>query len=143
MLTASGFPYRKRIRLRGFPYGGGCAYYLTLCADHKRMLFGSCFNGVVALNAIGRIVEASWLRTAALRSEVVLDESIVMPNHMHAIVHVPPLAAKGALFRGVGGFKASVTSAVRRLLATPEFVVWQKRFYDRIVREGEIEGMRE
>ena len=53
MQTASGLPIRKRIRLKGFHYGGACAYYLTICAFEKRMLFGSCTNAVVSLSEIG------------------------------------------------------------------------------------------
>jgi len=108
MQTASGLPIHKRIRLRGFHYGGGCAYYLTICAFERRMLFGTCRHGVVSLNDVGSIVENSWRDTATLHEGVVLDEFIVMPNHMHAIVHLPVSTEPQTLFRMVSGFKSSV-----------------------------------
>ena len=144
MQTASGLPIRKRIRLRNFHYGGGCAYYLTICTYKKQMLFGECIAGVVSLNRIGELVRTSWLATEALRPGVVLDEFIVMPNHMHAIIHLPFIAEPEALFGLVGGFKSHVTSAARAMLSDPDLAVWQKRFNDRIIRSGcELEHFRQ
>jgi len=144
MQTASGLPIRKRIRLRGFHYGGGCAYYLTICAFEKRMLFGSCVGGAVSLSDIGKIVQSCWISTENLRPGSLLDEFIVMPNHMHSIVHLPADAPPKTLFHLVGGFKSEVTGQVRRLLSDPAFTVWQKRFNDRIIRgDHEIERMRQ
>ena len=37
------------------------------------------------LNAYGRIAAEQWLQTARLRSEIMLDEWVVMPNHFHGI----------------------------------------------------------
>ena len=144
MQTASGLPIRKQIRLRGFHYGGGCAYYVTICAFEKRCLFGTCNGGVVFLNAVGALVQNSWRATRVLRGGVVLDEFIVMPNHMHAIVHLPITAREGTLWRLIGGFKSSVTSAARAAAGDPMLDVWQKRFNDRIIRgDRELERIRE
>ncbi len=38
------------------------------------------------LNDIGLIVEMEWKRTAQLRKNIILDEYIVMPNHIHGII---------------------------------------------------------
>jgi putative transposase len=144
METSSGLPIRKQIRLRDFHYGGGCSYYITICAYEKQMLFGSCEGGAVSLNAIGRRVRTAWLETGTLRPDVMLDEFIVMPNHMHAILYIQAPAASQLLFRIVGGFKANVTGAVRAMLSNPNFMVWQKRFHDRIIRsDHEAELKRE
>jgi REP element-mobilizing transposase RayT len=40
----------------------------------------------VQLNACGEIVREEWLRTPVVRTNVTLDEFVVMPNHMHMIV---------------------------------------------------------
>jgi len=39
------------------------------------------------LNAIGQIVREEWLRSSEIRSELDLDRWMVMPNHLHGIVH--------------------------------------------------------
>jgi REP element-mobilizing transposase RayT len=149
MQTASGLPIRKRIRLRGFHYNGGCAYYLTIGAFEMRCLFGTCTNGIVTLNNLGELVQDAWLTTELLRPGVFLDEFIVMPNHMHAVVHLPrgeniTATLSRDLYRLVGGFKAGVTSAAREMRSDPDLQVWKKRFYDRIVRnDREMERIRE
>jgi hypothetical protein len=56
MQTAA-FPKRKPVRLRDFHYGGVCAYFVTICAFDKRLLFGTCRFGRVELNWIGQLVE--------------------------------------------------------------------------------------
>jgi len=143
-MTASGLPIRQRIRLRGFHYGGACAYYLTICAFERRMLFGTCRDGIVSLDPIGQVVQSSWRATADMRPDVVLDEHIVMPNHMHAILHLSRDAPRKTLFSIIAGFKSDVTSTVRAMLSDKRYVVWQKRFHDRVIRSGkELEQLRE
>ena len=144
MQTASGLAIRKRIRLREFVYGGHFAYYITICAFQKRLLFGSCDGVQVTLTELGRLVQNSWLETQALRPEAVLDELIVMPNHMHAIVrltseepgHDPASVSpmQKPLFRVVGGFKSHVTSVWRAMKNDETLQVWQVRFNDRVIR---------
>ena len=97
----------------------------------------------VSLNSLGDLVGTSWLATEALRPETVLDEFVVMPNHMHAIVHVAFTAQPRILFRLVAGFKSHVTSVARAMASDDNLVVWQKRFNDRIIRSGkELEHFR-
>ncbi|MCK9398754.1 MAG: hypothetical protein M0Q51_02015 [Bacteroidales bacterium] len=38
------------------------------------------------LNDFGRIAYDEWIQSAIIRSEIELDEFVVMPNHFHAIV---------------------------------------------------------
>ncbi|MDT0633163.1 hypothetical protein RQM47_14055 [Rubrivirga sp. S365] len=43
----------------------------------------------------------------------------------------------------VGGFKASVTRRVRRECGAPNLAVWQRSYWDRVVRtEREVEAVR-
>src|SRR5512132_2101426 len=88
MYTSSGLRVRKRIRLRDFAYGGGAAYHVTINAYRKRELFGTCEGGRVTLSEIGTIVKSHWLATERMRPDVVLDEFQVMPDHLHAIIHI-------------------------------------------------------
>ena len=38
------------------------------------------------LSPIGEIIVQEWEKTAVLRETVELDEYVVMPNHLHAII---------------------------------------------------------
>ena len=38
------------------------------------------------LSEYGVIVENEWVKTAEIRSNVIIDKYIVMPNHVHGII---------------------------------------------------------
>ena len=108
-------------------------------------------------NDVGKIVAAEWHRTQVIRSQVALDEFIVMPNHFHAIVtlkssrrgvwHTPsekfqsPSQTLGAIVRG---FKAATTKRINEFRQTPGALVWQRNFYEHVIRnENELDCIRQ
>jgi putative transposase len=91
---------RRSIRLRGYDYAAPGAYFVTIDTHRMKYLFGKIVNGVMRLNEYGEIARAEWLKTAFLRPEIVLDEFQIMPNYIHAIIHImdcgAPVAPVGA-----------------------------------------------
>jgi len=81
---------RHSIRLPGQDYAGRGTYFVTLCTENRECLFGRIIDGRMYLNTIGHIVRAEWIRSPDIRSELDLDRWIVMPNHLHGIVHYMP-----------------------------------------------------
>jgi len=81
---------RRSVRLRGYDYAGCGAYFLTLCSLNREGVFGCVHDGAVRLSPVGRIVVEEWLRTPAVRPGVRLDAYVLMPNHLHAVVWMPP-----------------------------------------------------
>jgi REP element-mobilizing transposase RayT len=77
---------RRSIQLPHYDYGAAGIYFITLCVHHRACIFGAVVDGAMVLNDVGKIVAAQWRRTPVIRSQVALDEFIVMPNHFHAIV---------------------------------------------------------
>ena len=77
---------RRSIRLKGYDYTSSDAYFLTLCTHQRQCLFGHIVDGVMHLNDWGQIVERGWLAIPTHNPHVVLDEFVVMPNHIHGIV---------------------------------------------------------
>ncbi len=59
-------------------------------------MFGEVIRGEMFLNRIGRAVEEEWMRTDYLRREILLDEFIVMPNHVHDIIMITESDVVGA-----------------------------------------------
>ena len=59
---------------------------MTICVHDRECLFGEIENGEMVLNDMGRIVAEEWRRTETVRSNVITDEFIVMPNHIHGII---------------------------------------------------------
>ncbi|HYM60496.1 MAG TPA: transposase, partial [Thermoanaerobaculia bacterium] len=133
----------------------GISCFVTICSDRDRCTFAKITDGKVLLKPIGRIIEEEWLQTQTIRPDVILDEYQIMPNHFHLVVYVPEApeitVRKGREFvrppRSVssllGQFKAGVTRRVREWLRNSEYEVWQRGFYDRVIRnEEELERTR-
>ncbi|MCB0714044.1 MAG: hypothetical protein KDD67_17095 [Ignavibacteriae bacterium] len=78
--------HRRSYRLRGYNYALPNPYYVTICTFNRRELFGEIHAGEMHLSEVGRIANHAWKETENKRSEVVLDEYVIMPNHIHLIV---------------------------------------------------------
>lgn len=77
---------RRSIRLPEYDYSQEGAYYITICTQDRICLFGEIRNGGIALSAYGGIVENWWQRIPERYAGVILDEYVIMPNHIHAII---------------------------------------------------------
>ncbi|HEX9995726.1 MAG TPA: hypothetical protein VGB45_01175 [Abditibacterium sp.] len=140
---------RKIIRLREFDYRNNGAYEVTICVHERRLAFGRIEHGEMRLHAFGHIAQERWLAIPSHHPNVVLDEFIVMPNHIHGILFLegdtPPTLEEeielrqfgqpqsGSLGTVIGSFKSGVTRQIveRRGNKTR---VWQPRFYEHIIR---------
>ena len=121
------------------------------------------------LSEAGRVAHDEWVRTGNVRPDVALDASVVMPDHAHLLfgivapgaAGVPPTGGRGVLqyaptdearwfdspSRSIGavirGYKGAVTRGVRALAGGSNVSVWQRGFYDRVVRtDREAEAIR-
>ncbi len=155
--------HRRSIRLVGYDYSQPGAYFVTICTFQKKCVFSEIVDGQRRLNDWGRIVHEEWFRSARVRPEIELDACVVMPNHMHAIVGMTvgadsvrpqaeaakgtrrvPLRRSRSLSSLVAGFKSSTTSRIRQLARVADIRVWQRNFYEHIIRdENELNKARE
>jgi putative transposase len=80
--------HRRSIRLADYDYSAEGGYYITIVTQGKACLFGEVTDGEMKINDFGKIVYEEWFRTAKLRPNVELleDEFVVMPNHIHGII---------------------------------------------------------
>lgn len=147
--------HRRSIRLKGYDYSNTGVYFITLCTYKRECLFGEIIDGRMQLNQFGEIVAEEWLKSAKIRREIELDNWVVMPNHFHAIViidraqssewHSPLLNPKSnkiqmkprSLSSLMTGFKSSVTRRINQARNNPEYPVWQRNYYDPIIRDTE------
>jgi putative transposase len=72
--------------LRGHDYAQPGMYYVTLTIQDRQEILGSVVGANIRLTVIGEIVREEWLRTPIVRPEVMLDEFVIMPDHLHGIV---------------------------------------------------------
>ncbi len=80
--------HRRSIRLKEYDYSSGGGYYLTIDSNNRECLFGEVTNKEMIPNEAGLVVRKCWLEIPSHYPNVVLDEFIVMPNHVHGIVFI-------------------------------------------------------
>ena len=81
------FHQRKNYRYKDFDYSSDGFYYVTICSDKKRCLFGLVQNNQVVLNFLGKLVEDNIKALNNLKG-VNVTAHIVMPNHLHMLLEL-------------------------------------------------------
>jgi REP element-mobilizing transposase RayT len=76
----------KSNRLTSWDYTTAWWYYVTINTFNHKEYFGEVKNAIIELNEIGKIAEDELLLTPKLREYVELDNYVIMPNHIHAII---------------------------------------------------------
>ena len=152
--------HRQSLRLQNYNYQQAGLYFVTICSYEKEFLFGEIVNGEVKLNQFGKIVEKEWFNTPFLRPNIELDTCVIMTNHFHGILHIHGSCITGADSRAhisaplhrtshslgsiIAGFKSAATKKINELRGTPRMPVWQRNYYENIIRDEEsLQKMRE
>lgn len=71
-------------------YASPSPYFVTICTLNRAPWFGTVRNGFMELSDVGSIIAKEWTRMGTLRPNIVLDEWIVMPDHLHGIIRICP-----------------------------------------------------
>jgi putative transposase len=180
---------RKSIRLKNYDYSEPGMYFVTICLECRGAAccalecapqcdsanaagtgFGHIENGRMVLNQFGQIVDSCWKLIPVHFPHVMLDEFVVMPDHLHGIItiataqridmspymdtarhadgraqHAAPLrtCVPGSVPTIIRSFKSVVTNRVNQLRNSPGTVLWQRKFHERVIRnENELLKMR-
>ena len=78
--------HRKSIRLDGYDYSRQGAYFVTICTQNRKHLFGKIINGKIELNEAGIMIQNIWNELPTRFDNILLDEHTIMPNHTHGII---------------------------------------------------------
>jgi REP element-mobilizing transposase RayT len=148
-------PHRKQLRLHGYDYAFPGAYFVTICSAGKHPVLGSVSGKRIVLSPAGEIVRSEWIALAERFPRTVLDEFVIMPNHLHGVLafvgdaggaspsptrfdaHAGGASPSPTLFEVIGAFKSISTIKVNRLLRQRGAALWQRSYYEHIVRTGE------
>ena len=147
-MTRGPLPNRKFIRLDNYDYSQPGAYFVTICVQNRKHLLGHIVQGELRLSSFGETAVAKWKWLATHYSYVQLDEYVVMPNHMHALLWITGSAdlsdqpanketKRKPLGGLIGAFKTVSTKAINLVRNTPGEQFWQRDFYEHIVRDDE------
>jgi len=149
--------HRRSIRLKGYDYTQPGAYFVTICTRDREPLLGRVVDGHMVLNACGEMVRACWREIPDHFPHVALDAFVVMPNHVHGILwivgdvgarHAVPLhnaepmpnqeqfgkPVPGSIPTIIRAFKSAVTRRINEHRGTPGAPVWQRNYYEHIIR---------
>jgi len=170
MKNAEGRPRRRSLRLKDYDYSQEGAYFMTVCVQDRRCLFGEVVGGVMQLNDTGHMVADTWLELAHKFPSVETDCYVLMPNHFHGIITIvgtdhrayPDSVGADLRVRPTQGahvgaplpkilqwFKTMTTNAYIHGVkhhGWPPFPgrLWQRNYYDHIIRnETELTRIRE
>jgi len=145
---------RRSIRLAGYDYTQAGAYFVTIVSRNRAQLFGEILDDEMHLNDLGLIVHTVWLEIPYHFLNVNVDAFVIMPNHVHGIIiindhdvvgarHAVPLPnverfgkpVPGSIPTIVRSFKSAVTNRINHMRDTPGASVWQRNYYERIIRD--------
>ena len=131
------------------------AYHITICSHNRELIFSEIDDsGVVHLLELGEIIDEEWRKIGEVRPDVLVDEFVIMPNHLHGILLLTagesddtPRQFGGSLpdtvSSIVGQTKAAVTKRAWKLEKWAGKRILQSRFHDRIIRnDPELESTR-
>ena len=140
--------HRHSVRLPTYDYRQPGAYFVTVvCRERALLLEDPSYR---------EIVGQAWLWLASQYEYVVLDQYVIMPNHLHGIVFIRDPGRGGSrtaptdgdkrkpLGRLVGAFKTVSTKRINQMRRTPGLPVWQRNYYEHVIRdEHELDRIRQ
>jgi len=164
--------HRRSIRLQHYDYALAGAYFVTICAQNRACLFGAISEGQMQANDHGKIVHECWEDLPNHYENVILDEFVAMPNHVHGIIILtnntvgagfkPALTGEPAptidnhdiqsrnssrhhgLPEIIRAFKTFSSRRINQARSTPGIPVWQRNYYEHVIRnEDDLNKIRE
>jgi REP element-mobilizing transposase RayT len=135
---------RKELRIKDYDYSLSGFYFITICTQRRKKLFGNIKDGEMIINNLGKAILDVWNSLPYRFPSISIDIFVVMPNHIHGIIIVgaqfiaPESCIPGnspKLGQVVRTFKAVSTYKVRKNL-DPDFA-WQRNYYEHVIRNEE------
>ena len=131
-------PKRKQNRLEAFDYSGPNAYFITVCTQGRKKIFWTDVGAIidrpenVPLTELGRIAERCILNIPQHYPMISVDRYVIMPNHIHLLLQIHTDADGRSLIA------PTMSTVVRHMKGAASRQigqsVWQKGFYDHVVR---------
>lgn len=135
--------YRKLPRKGNFDYSSEGLYFITTVTKNRKDWFGEIINEEMKLNSYGQILKQCWFDLPNHYFNCVLDEMIIMPNHLHGIIRIDNHHLVGIGFKPIPTKKHGLSEFMRALKTfsskqinkqSKHHFSWQASFHDRIIR---------
>ena len=151
------YPKRKTPRHPVYDYNTPGYYFITICTKNKSMILGrivgrslpdaphniaTCSSEhpeaapYIHYSSFGKIVNQQLSEMGTFYSDILLDKYVIMPNHIHLLLHIPgnlpsdhtnPLRKNALISSYVGTFKRFCNKKIGHN-------IWQTSFHDHVIR---------
>jgi putative transposase len=158
--------HRRSIRLKHRDYALPGPYFVTICAEEKRCIFGRIDNGGLVPTELGRLVRECWVSIPEHFPQTTLHAFVVMPNHVHGLIAILPIPLpiplptplpiplvgaqhccalpQAATNKGVQpGSLGAIMRSFKAIVAKRAHKelgwngpVWQRNYFERVLRDG-------
>jgi len=131
---------RQSLRLSKRDYSSPSAYFVTIRAEQHESVF--------EIPELRKILIETWHALPNRFPNVTLDEFVVMPDHIHFIIWLDPTVDNAPTLGNVVGAYKSITTVtwynhLKEIGKTWPGFLWQRNYYERVVRISEIEEKRQ
>lgn len=126
-------------------------FFITICTTKRSCLFADPENPYL-LTPEGIIARDYWFQIPSHFSHIETDAFVVMPDHIHGILHlhIRPFQiekmskpVRGSISTAIRSYKSAVTRQIHLELHDKNSVIWQNRFYShRIESKQELLAIR-
>lgn len=140
-------------RLKNHDYGSDDWYFVTICTKNRERYFGEIIQqtGIQNLASlhptpIGKIAHQYWLEIPNHFPFVILDEFVIMPDHVHGLIYFnkPEYPYRIQHPNEFGPQSQNLASVIRgykaavKKYATMNNIpfAWQSRYHEYVVRKG-------
>lgn len=155
------------IRLSNYDYGRSGFYFVTICTKPRLDDFGKIIDNEMEYTDLGNMATEFWKQIPKHFPFVILDEFVVMPDHVHGIIIIDKLIDNdrhvgahnyarlqkrptvhknkfGPQSQNLGSIIRAFKIAVQTYANQHNIpFAWQSRYYDRIIRnERELNNIR-
>jgi hypothetical protein len=118
-------------------------YLIKLYAHNHEALFGTITDGCFHLTSAGQIATDEWLRSTSTYPGLELDEWLVLPDRLEAIVGIQgAVMSSGYSARSgkprllssfIASYKAVAAKRINLVRNAPGSLVWQRNYQERFI----------
>ena len=138
-------PKRKDLRMKKYYFSENGHYFVTVCTAERKETLSSIMVGEglappeVKLTSLGKIAEEQIGALNERYGNVTAENYVIMPDHIHLLLFIDGFDAGGAspsptLSDIICSFK-SLTKKKSKEKGLCNKTIWQRSFYDHIIRD--------
>ena len=139
---------RKTIRIKEYDYSRVGNYFITICTKNHCLFFNN--------EVVRQIAESKWIQIPNHFLNTVLDDWVIMPNHLHGIIFIgekepekhptrlinlkennPQNKYQQVIPGSIGVIVRSYKAAVSRECRSQgeDYFKWHRNYYEHIIRD--------